>query len=72
MNPFEVVAMIVAVFFGFGIAMGVFLVMALPALRQHRYVKRHPEGGAGWLPSAPPRPPARHDEDDRPPPWPGP
>lgn len=72
MNPFEVVAMIIAAFFGLGVATGIFLVMALPGLRQHRYVKRHPEGGAGWLPSAPPGPPAPYDEPDRPPPWPGP
>jgi hypothetical protein len=65
-NPFEVVAVIIIVFFGLGIAMGIFLVIALPALRQHRYVKRHPE--ATWpLPPAPPAPPA----DDRRPPWPG-
>jgi hypothetical protein len=63
-NGFEVAAVIVAVFFGLGIATGVFLVMALPALRQHRYVKRHPENEAWRLPPGPP-------QDDTRPRWPG-
>jgi hypothetical protein len=50
----EEAALVVAVFFGVGIAMGVFLVMAMPALRQRRYVRRPPPDEAWPLPPAPP------------------
>jgi hypothetical protein len=53
-SAFEVVAVIISIFFGLGIAMGVFLVMAFPAMRRYRYVKRHPEDEAWRLPPAPP------------------
>jgi hypothetical protein len=39
-TPFEAVAAVIAVFFGFGIAMGVLIVVALPAFRRHRDERR--------------------------------
>jgi hypothetical protein len=67
MGAFWEVAVIIAVFFGSGIALGVFMIIALPAIRQHRYLKRHPEYDPYPLP-----PPPRDDEDEGPPRrWPG-
>jgi hypothetical protein len=63
-SSFWWVAAIIGAFFAFGIVMGICLVMALPTVRRHRFVRCHPEGGH-WL--APPPPP----DVGRPPPWPG-
>lgn len=62
MSPFEVVAVVIAVFFGFGIAMGVLIVVALPRRRKR---PAYLENGKWEEPPAPP------GEDGKPPPWPG-
>lgn len=62
MSPFEVVAVVIAAFFGFGIAMGVLIVVALPRRRRHPgYLEK-----GKW--EEPPTPPS---EDGKPPRWPG-
>jgi hypothetical protein len=71
-TPFEAVAAIIAVFFGFGIAMGVLIVVALPAFRRHRDERmrmrdnrRRYLGGGDW------REPPSSDDERNPPRWPG-
>jgi hypothetical protein len=66
---FEVVAVVIGLFFAIGIAMGMLLVVALPLiramLRQRREERSYMDGG-DWRELPPPR-----DDDDRPPRWPG-
>jgi hypothetical protein len=72
-TSFEAVATVIAVFFGFGIAMGVLIVVALPAFRRHRDERRrmrdnrrrYMEGG-DWR-----EPPPGDDAARRHPRWPG-
>jgi hypothetical protein len=68
MRDFEVVAVVIGLFFGIGIAVGMLLVVALPPLksmlRRRREARRYMDGG-DWR-ELPPR-----DEDEAPPPWPG-
>ena len=62
MSPFEVVAVVIAAFFGFGIAMGVLIVVALPRRRRRpRYLEK-----GKWE-----EPPTPLGEDGKPPRWPG-
>jgi hypothetical protein len=72
-TPFEAVAAVIAVFFGFGIAMGVLIVVALPAFRRHREERRRMREnrrryleGHDWR-----EPPSSDDDNRRPPRWPG-
>lgn len=68
MRDFEVVAVVIGLFFGIGIAVGMLLVVALPLLKsmiqRRREARRYMDGG-DWR-ELPPR-----DDDERPPPWPG-
>jgi hypothetical protein len=69
-SPFEVVATVIIAFFGFGIAMGVLIVVALPVFRRYREERRrnnrrYMNDGDWEEPSSP------DDDKRRPPPWPG-
>lgn len=68
MRDFEVVAVVIGLFFAIGIAVGMLLVVALPLLKsmlqRRREARRYTHGG-DWR-ELPPR-----DDDERPPPWPG-
>ena len=71
MSPFEVVAMIITIFFGFGIAMGVLIVVTLPVIKRHceerrRMYSNHRRylGDDGWQ-----EPPSDRDGDEKPPRW---
>ena len=69
MKGFEIIAIVIAVFFVIGIAVGMLLIVALPllqaVLRNRRNRRRHVDRG-NWS-KVPP-----HDDDDRRPPrWPG-
>ena len=57
MQAFEVVAAVIIVFFGFGIAMGMLIVMVLP----HRAAKLRHRRGSRQVP------PARRADDGEPP-----
>jgi hypothetical protein len=59
-SPFEVVAVVITIFFGFGIAMGVLFVMALPRRRGPRYL----DGRKSEEP-----PPSRREDHENRPPW---
>jgi hypothetical protein len=59
MRDFEIVAIVLALFFGFGIAMGVLIIMAFPRRRRR---SQYLDSG-GW--EDPPAPP----EDNERPPW---
>jgi hypothetical protein len=67
-RDFEVVAVVIGLFFAIGIAVGMLLVVALPLLKsmiqRRRETRRYMDGG-DWR-ELPPR-----DDDERPPPWPG-
>jgi hypothetical protein len=68
MRGFEIIAIVIAVFFVMGIAAGMLLVVALPLLRamllNRRNRRRYKNGGNWWkLPL--------DDGDRRPPRWPG-
>lgn len=68
MRGFEIVVIVIGVFFAIGIAVGMLLVVALPLLqtmfRYHRNRRRYVDGGNWWkLPS--------REDDGRPPRWPG-
>ena len=68
MRGFEIVAIVIAVFFVIGIAVGVLLVIALPLLRAarlNRRDRRRYKNGDNWWKLAP------EDDDRRPPRWPG-
>ena len=68
MKGFDIVTIVIIVFFAIGIAVGMLLVVALPALRgmlrYRRNRRRYLDGGSWWKLS--PR-----DEGVRPPRWPG-
>ena len=64
MNGFELVAVVIGIFFVIGIAFGVLLVIGLPQIRHYRRMRRYMRDGH-WY-----EPPARGD-DSGPPPWPG-
>jgi MFS superfamily sulfate permease-like transporter len=67
-NGFELVAIVIGVFFVFGIAVGMLLVVALPllrSLRRRRDDRRYLDGG-DWREPGPPR-----EDDLQPPRWPG-
>jgi hypothetical protein len=68
MNGFEVIAIVVGIFFVVGIAVGVLIVVALPPLRfmlRNRRNRRRYMDRGNWS-----KPPPR-DDDRRPPRWPG-
>jgi hypothetical protein len=69
MRGFEIIAIVIGVFFAIGIAVGMLLVITLPLLRSllwnRRNRRRHLDGGNWW------KLPPRDDEDRRPPRWPG-
>ena len=64
MRGFEIIAIVIGVFFAIGIAVGMLLVIALPLLRaalgNRRCHRRYREGGANWR-----RQPPRDDDDWR-------
>jgi hypothetical protein len=68
MRDFEVVAVVIGLFFGIGIAVGMLLVVALPILKsmlqRRRAARRYMDGG-DWRELPP------HDDDEGPPRWPG-
>jgi hypothetical protein len=68
MRGFEIIAIVIGVFFAFGIAVGMLLVIALPLLQamlgHRRNRRRYRNGGNGW--KLPP-----NDDDRLPPRWPG-
>jgi len=69
MRGFEVVAIVIGLFFAIGIAVGMLLVVALPLLRpmhSRRRSGRGYPGGGDWRELPPPR-----EDDDKPPRWPG-
>jgi MFS superfamily sulfate permease-like transporter len=66
MRSFEIIAIVIGVFFAMGIAVGMLLVIALPMLRaafRSGNRRRHKNGGNWWKLSA--------DDDRRPARWPG-
>jgi hypothetical protein len=67
MRDFEVVAVVIGLFFGIGIAVGMLLVVALPLLKsmiqRRRGARRYMDGG-DWREILP------RDDDEGPPPWP--
>jgi hypothetical protein len=69
MRGFEIVAIVIAVFFVIGIAVGALLVIALPllraVLRNRRNRRRYMDRG-NWSMA-----PQRDDDERRPPRWPG-
>lgn len=82
MRGFEVVASVIAAFFAIGIAVGVLLVVAMPALRRRRGTRdigrgddyRHPYGlppGYGDDDGPGWQEPPGSDDGEAPPPWPG-
>jgi hypothetical protein len=68
MNGFEILAIVIGVFFAIGIAVGMLLIIALPLLQgllvSRRNRRRSSRGGNWW--KLPP-----DDDDRRPPRWPG-
>lgn len=63
MTSFEIVAIVLAAFLGFGIVMGVLIVSAVSRRRAYEYLEeRNPRPPAG-LPGQPP------EEDEKPPWW---
>jgi hypothetical protein len=69
MRGFEIIAIVIGVFFAIGIGVGVLLVIALPLLRgmlQNRRNRRRYVDGGNWRKLAP-----RDDDNRRPPRWPG-
>jgi hypothetical protein len=69
MRGFEIIAIVIGVFFAIGIGVGVLRVIALPRLRgmlrNRRNRRRYIDGGNWW------KLPPRDDDDRRPPRWPG-
>jgi hypothetical protein len=69
MRGFEIIAIVIGVFFAIGMGVGVLLVIALPLLRgmlrNRRNQRRYIDGGNWW------KLPPRDDYDRRPPRWPG-
>lgn len=70
MRGFEIIAIVIGVFFAIGIAVGMLLVIALPLLRgmlwNRRNRRRYMDGGGNWWKQS-----LRNDDDRRPPRWPG-
>jgi membrane protein implicated in regulation of membrane protease activity len=70
MRGFEIVAIVIGVFFAMGVAVGMLLVIALPLLRallwDRRNRRRDTDGGGNWWKQS-----SRNDDDRRPPRWPG-
>ena len=68
MRGFEIIAIVISVFFASGIAVGILLVIALPLLRSVLWIRRNRRGytnGGNWWKMPP-------DNDNRRPPyWPG-
>jgi hypothetical protein len=64
MSGFELVAIVIGIFFVVGIIVGVLIVIGLPPIRDYRRLRRNMNGGA-WQ-----RPPGLGD-DSGPPRWPG-
>jgi hypothetical protein len=64
MSGFELVAIIIGIFFAIGIAVGVLIVIALPPIRHYFRARRYMSGGDWQEPSA-------LDDDGDPPRWPG-
>ncbi len=65
MRGFEIVAVVIGVFFVVGIVAGMLLVVALPMLRHLRRGRRYMDGG-DWRELPP-----THEDDEKPPRWPG-
>jgi HAMP domain-containing protein len=69
MRGFEIIAIVIGVFFAIGIAVGILLVITLPSLqamlRNRRNRRRYVDRG-NWS-----KEPPRDDDDWRPPRWPG-
>ena len=68
MRGFEIIAIVISVFFGIGIAVGMLLVIALAPIRGillNRRNRRRYRGGGNWWKLPP------DDERRRPPRWPG-
>jgi uncharacterized membrane protein YciS (DUF1049 family) len=67
MRGFEIIAIVIGIFFAIGIAVGMLLVVALPLLRatllNRRNRRRYKNGGDWWKLAT--------DDDRRPPRWPG-
>ena len=70
MNGFDIIAIVIGVFFAIGIAVGMLLVVALPLLRamllNRRNRRRYTDGGGNWWKQSP-----RDCDDRRPSRWPG-
>jgi hypothetical protein len=70
MRGFEIIAIVIGVFFVIGIAVGMLLVIALPLLRamlrNRRNRRRYMDGGGNWWKQSP-----RNYDERRPPRWPG-
>jgi hypothetical protein len=73
MSAFELVAAVIAVFFGVGIAVGILIVVALPAIARYRAErKRMRQNRRRYLRrGAWEEPPAGDGELRKPPSWPG-
>ena len=69
MRGFEIIAIVIGVFFAIGIAVGMLVVIALPLLRamlrNRRNRRRYIDGGGKWSKQSP------RDDDRYPPRWPG-
>jgi hypothetical protein len=69
MNGFEIIAIVIGIFFVVGIAVGMLLVVTLPLLRAVLRNRRNRHGyknRGNWS-----KLPPRDDDDRRPPRWPG-
>ena len=70
MNGFDIIAIVIGVFFAIGIGVGMLLVIALPLLRamllNRRNRRRYMDGGGNWRKQSP-----RDGDDWRPSRWPG-
>jgi hypothetical protein len=64
MRGFELVTIVIGIFFFIGIIVGVLIVIGLPQIRHYRRVRKYMKSGH-WL-----EPPDRDDDSD-PPRWPG-
>ena len=48
MTPFEAVGAVIVAFFGFGIVMGVLIVVTLPVFRRHCHERRRMRANRRW------------------------
>jgi hypothetical protein len=62
-SGFELVAIVIGIFFVVGIIVGVLIVIGLPQIRQYRRMRRYMKGGH-W------HEPAANDDERHPPRWP--